>query len=230
MKRKRKKEGFTPRNSEVFDTACRLFVEGTAKTEIAKTLDVSPNTVFNWAKKDAWKRKVEEYQKKLPPKMPPLRTRKIKEFHQAWQLAATTKLTLEEIAATVGVTVTTLTGWREEPEWEVNVNAYTADWEHRPRPADDQEIDKITPQFLSTLDLRNLKNLCMVLKRNIEYQREIQVLQMAEAESALDDSEIIQKLEEFCARDDISAKHLSATHLRSQWAERLKPRDDKPDE
>lgn len=226
----KKEKDFTPQKPQLFDTACRLFAGGTSKKEISDALNVAPNTISYWSTKGEFKRKVAEYQKNLPSKVRPPKTRKVKEFHQACQLEATTGFTPEEIAVTVGVTVPTIKRWKGEPEWEVIVNEYKANRQHPQRQADDKEVEDIIPQFLSTLKLRDLKNLCISLKRNTQYQSEIQKIQAAvqAAERAHGDSEILQKLENFCTDNDI--KDISATQLRNKWSERLKPPDDKPDE
>ena len=219
----KKEKEFTPRNPQAFDTACRLFAGGALRRQIAEDLKMRPSTIWNWSKQDEWKRKVAEYQENLPPKVvQPRKIRKVKEFKIACELEGRGGITPDKIAAAVGVSVATITSWRSEPEWQAAVDAYKANREQSQPEAGDKEIDDITLQFLRTLSLRDLKNFCIALKRNIEYQREIQAIQAAER--ARGDLGILQKLDDFCGNKDFSA-----TQLRDAWSDRLKPPDDKDD-
>ena len=226
-----KKKDTKPRDSQAFETACKLFAQGVTKKQIAQTLDVSPNTITNWSGTKEWVHRVTEYKKIQPPEDQP-KTRNEKKFRQACQLKAEEFEDIE-IAALVGVTVTTIQRWSTDKKWKTRwqntVNTYKANKQSPRRSEDEKAIDKITQEFISTLGLRDLKTLCIDIKRDIQYQKEIQKA----AERALGDSEILQKLEDFCyqrhQRNPNNAdQDISATQLRNQWSERLKPTN-KPD-
>ena len=216
MEKKEKK--ITPRDPQAFDTACRLFAGGASRKQIAEHLKMQPSTIWNWSKQDEWKRQVAAYQSDLPPQVaPPKKIRKIKEWNLACELEATGNLTPDQLGAAVGVSVATIQSWRKEPDWQAAVAQFQP--ETGDRAIDD--ITEVTLQFLSTLKLRDLKNFCVALKRNIEYQ---QAIQAAETERARSDLGMLQKLEDFCGNKDVSA-----IQLREAWSARLKPPDDKDD-
>ena len=204
-----------PRDPQAFDQACKLQAAGMRKRQIADAINISIGTVTRWSKLEIWESKVNAY-KKHTPKNETFQPRNRVAFENACQLKAA-NVSLVEIAATVRVSVATIRRWSRWEIWNTKVKEYE---QNQPKPmqrsadeqADEQTVTSLTRRFLDPLKLREIKEFCIALKRNLD------ITEKREAEEQeLADAEIIQKLEEFC-----KGKNATAIQLRNQWVDRMR--------
>ena len=209
-----------PRDPEKFDQACKLWAAGKRKTQIAEAVNVTVGTITRWSRLTLWESKVNEYRKNTPkadrkntPKAEVFQPRNRVAFDQACQLKAA-NFSNEEIAATVRVSVATIRRWSKWEAWESKVEAYKQTTRQRVDDMITVDLNNITLQFLKNLNLQEIKDFCIVLKRTLDIS-ERQAAQEAE-ERELAGSDIIKELEKFC-----EGKNMTAIELRNQWINRI---------